>query len=246
MKKYIVKMRAKVFDVEAKKMVCILNEADAKELGVFALDRIHASNPKTKNFIHSVVDTTDSFVKKKQIGMFNDIARLLNIKNGSTVLVSGESKPKSISFIRDKIDGKALSQEQLMEIVSDMKSNKLSDVEATAFVTAVYINGFNLPETVAMTKALVKGGKKISFATHDLFLIDFIARKFAADRDKFEFNLLMGIEENLCRENCLRGFAFRRYITCGINWRPYGKRRAEAVLGIWLRNFFYRTGRKQG
>ncbi|MEK6942305.1 MAG: AMP phosphorylase [archaeon] len=163
MKKYIVKMQARVFDVEAKKMVCILNEADAKELGVFALDRIHVSNPKTKNFIHSVVDLTDSFVKKRQIGMFKDIAQLLNIKNGSEALVSAESQPKSISYIRDKLDGKTLSKEQLMEIVSDMKSNKLSDVEATAFVTAVYINGFDLSETIAMTKALVKGGKKISF-----------------------------------------------------------------------------------
>ncbi len=93
-----------------------------------------------------------------------------------------------------------------------------------------------------MTFPVVVWGKKKSvFATHDLFLIDSIARRFPLDKDKFEFELLMGIEENLYREPHLQGFTFRRYIPCGPNWRPYGKRRAEAVVNIVLRNSWYKT-----
>lgn len=79
-------------------------------------------------------------------------------------------------------------------------------------------------------------------ATHDLFLIDSIARKFIGNENMLEFELLMGIEENLCKEPHFQHFSFRRYIPCDLNnnWRSYGKRRAEAIVDIWLRNFWYR------
>lgn len=90
-----------------------------------------------------------------------------------------------------------------------------------------------------------KHGERPAFATHDLFLIDRIARDFPEEKDKFEFELLMGIEENLCKELRFQGFAFRRYIPCGPNWRPYGKRRAEAVVNTVLRNFWYRIAERR-
>lgn len=85
-------------------------------------------------------------------------------------------------------------------------------------------------------------GKRPAFATHDLFLIDYIAKQYAEYKERFEFNLLMGIEANLCQEKHLQGLAFRRYIPCdpNNNWRPYAKRRAETILNIWARNFLYR------
>ena len=89
-------------------------------------------------------------------------------------------------------------------------------------------------------------GQWTAFGTHDLFLIDYIAKDFAEYKNKFEFELLMGMEENLPRESHLHGYAFRRYIPCDPfgQWRAYGKRRAEALLGIWLRNFLYRAKAK--
>ena len=98
-------------------------------------------------------------------------------------------------------------------------------------------------------KNLAHFGMRPFLATHDLFLIDAMAERFAAHKDKFEFELLMGIEENLSKESHLQGFTFRRYIPCGPNWKPYGKRRAGTIVNIWLRNFLHRAvkgGEKYG
>src|SRR3989344_5913101 len=48
-------------------------------------------------------------------------------------------------------------------IVEDIASNRLSEIETTAFVSSVYIHGFDLDETVFMTNALIENGKKIEF-----------------------------------------------------------------------------------
>lgn len=95
---------------------------------------------------------------------------------------------------------------------------------------------------LAAAQARLVKGRWSAFATHDLFLIDSIARKFPEYKDKFEFGLLMGMEENLHKEPYLQQFVFRRYIPCDPNnqWRPYSKRRAETIVNIWLRNFWYR------
>jgi len=48
----------------------------------------------------------------------------------------------------------SLNEKEIKEILEDITSNHLSEIEASAFVSAVYINGLNLFETIAMTKAL--------------------------------------------------------------------------------------------
>lgn len=91
-------------------------------------------------------------------------------------------------------------------------------------------------------RRVVSKEKISAFATHDLFLINAIAKEFGYCRSNFEFELLMGIEENLSKMPHLQGFTFRRYIPCDPNnqWRPYAKRRAEALVNIWLRNWWYK------
>lgn len=87
---------------------------------------------------------------------------------------------------------------------------------------------------------LIEQGKLPAFATHDLFLIDSIVESFGSQKERFEFDLLLGIEENLPREPGKEGLTFRRYLPCGPNWRPYGKRRADSIPKIFWRNWWYR------
>ncbi|MBI2597574.1 MAG: thymidine phosphorylase [Candidatus Diapherotrites archaeon] len=164
-KEFFLKLKAKVLDIEAKKLVCILNEKDAKDLGIIALERIQIVNQKNKKSIHAVVDTTQSIVKNGELGLFKDVAKALKAKNGTILNAGAQARPKSISYIKAKLDRKKLSEQQIKEIVQDISTNRLSDVETTAFVTSVYTNGFDLKETVAMTKALAQSGQKISFTT---------------------------------------------------------------------------------
>ena len=161
MEQYSRKMKVKVLDIESGKLISLLNEIDAKELGILPLERVQITNPKTGHKINTVADKTDTVVEENEIGLFEDVARLLEVKDGATVEVQASDKPKSVQFIKKKMNKGKLNESEIKEIVEDISSNKLSEVEATAFVSAVYINGFELDEIISMTKALVENGNTL-------------------------------------------------------------------------------------
>ncbi len=161
MKQYVEKMKAKLFDIEAGKMIAILNLNDAKELGLFPLDRVEIYSPRTRKKTACVVDVTETMLKENEVGMFKDVQEKLKVRKGESVQVQAVAPPESVRFIKRKLDGNALSEEEIKAIVRDMGDNKLSEIEAAAFVSAVYIHDYNLEETVAMTKALAQDGLQI-------------------------------------------------------------------------------------
>ncbi|MDO8427961.1 MAG: thymidine phosphorylase, partial [Candidatus Diapherotrites archaeon] len=164
MDQYVQRMKAKYFKIKAGKFISILHEKDAKELGVNPLDRIEICNPKTKKKVVSVVDITVDWLKENEIGLFEDIVDTLGIDHKPVILeVKALSRPESVNLIKKKMAGKVLTAEELQQIVSDLGENKLSEIEASAFMTAVYIHGFNLDEIVAMTQALVGKNKRLQF-----------------------------------------------------------------------------------
>ena len=162
---YVHKMKVKCFDIEAGKLIAIIHEHDAKELGILPLDRVEITNPKTGKSVVTVADTTNSMVQPGQIGLFRDVSVALDGMQDHCVLDELEVKvvptPESVAFIKKKMDGQKLSDAELRAIVADIASNKLSEIEAAAFVSSVYIRGFDLEETVSMTKALVGNGKRM-------------------------------------------------------------------------------------
>ncbi len=154
-------MRAKLFDIEADKFVSIITETDAKQLGVFPLDRIGIVNPKNRKCITTVVDVTKRMFRENEIGLFKDVSDFLNARNGDKLEVMAMPQPQSVQFIRKKMKGGTLTEQEIKSIVEDIAKNRLSEIEASAFLAAAYINGYTLDETVAMTKALVADGNRL-------------------------------------------------------------------------------------
>ncbi len=152
------------FDLDAGKLVAILNEVDAKELGVLPMERVEIINLKNKKSTAAVVDVTDSMVGKNCVGLFNDVVKMLNLKAKDFVEVKAVSAPESLSYIKKKLKGESLTDKEIRKIVFDLNENILSDVEAAAFVSGVFIHGFNLDETTAMAKALADGGEKLKIS----------------------------------------------------------------------------------
>ncbi len=157
------KLRARVLDITSGKLIAILNKKDARELGLQPMERVELTNSRNRKSVNVVVDVTDSIVKENEVGVFKEMQKFLGVKTGSSIEVKASKKPKSVDFIKKKLDGVKLADPEIREIVEDIASNKLSEIEATAFVTAVYMHGFDLDETVAMTRALISNGKTLGF-----------------------------------------------------------------------------------
>ncbi len=159
--KYSLEMQAKVFDLSSNIMVCVLHEDDARELGLRALDRIEITNHLPAKKAVAVLDTTKREVVKGEIGLFEELSRVLRVKKTARLTVKPVQKLESVSYICKKIRNGKLSQDEIEKIVEDLNTNRLSEIELSALMTAVFIRGWSLDESVAMTKALIRNGKTL-------------------------------------------------------------------------------------
>lgn len=72
------------------------------------------------------------------------------------------------------------------------------------------------------------GAKRVAIATHDPLLVEYAERlieKMSVDRDRYEFQMLLGVAGTLRRELVARGHPMRIYVPFGDRWYAYSMRR---------------------
>ncbi|MEK6958883.1 MAG: AMP phosphorylase [archaeon] len=154
----------KYIPIKAGRLVCVFNEIDARELGVLPMDRVEVTNKRTGKKAVAVVDVTKDWVPENHVGIFSDVLEKIDAKQKETVSIKASEPLKSLDLIKKKMDGEILTFEEISLIVNDISQERLSEAEASAFVSSVYINGLNLEETISMTKALIADGNRINFS----------------------------------------------------------------------------------
>lgn len=116
------------------------------------------------------------------------------------------------------------------------------------------------PEEIAYTAAeeirqsyrellqqLFEGGAlRVGIATHDPDLIDFaehLVERLQVDKSRYEFQMLLGVAENMRAELVRKGHPLRVYVPFGERWYPYSVRRLREnpqIAGHIVRNLFTR------
>lgn len=164
--------KAKTFDVAEGRLEVILNDEDVKELGLHPNDRVNLF-AKRKATV-AIVNTTKTFVGRGEIGVNREVKKACELKDGDAIYLTPAERPKSIEYIRKKMMGVALGESDYDAIIKDVIANNLSEVELTAFVSALYINKMSMDETVFLTKKMAENGemlkikKKPIFAKHSI------------------------------------------------------------------------------
>jgi AMP phosphorylase len=157
----MIKAKVRLHAIETGKPIVVLNQGDIAEIGCHIGDRVFISTPvKT---VTAIVDATTSFVNEGEIALFEEVKEGLNVKDGDVVEIKPAGRPKSVDFIKKKLDGQKLSEHEIRSIMQDIVDNNLSDIELSSFVTSVYVNGYDMDEVVAVTNAMVETGDQIDF-----------------------------------------------------------------------------------
>jgi putative thymidine phosphorylase len=159
----MIKFKVQDVDIETGgTLVAILNRKDAIMLDLHTGDRLKIT--RGNKCAVAVLDIAESekAVKRGYIGLMEEVLSKISAKQGSVVRISLEEKPKSLALIKRKLDGHRLSADDMQVIVKDIVNNELTGVEITYFVAAGYTYGLDLDETVALTRAMISTGKKLS------------------------------------------------------------------------------------
>ncbi|MFH0713398.1 MAG: AMP phosphorylase [Candidatus Micrarchaeota archaeon] len=174
------KFTAKVIDIKAGQNEIALNEEEAKCLDLGLLDRIKVK-ARGREAI-ALVDHSKYYLKPGEIELFSEIASTLNAKSGDVVTIEPSYRPKSLDYIRKKLDNEVLSTGEITEIVKDLMAEKLSNAELAAFMAAVYINELNSEETAALTRAIFETGDSLTFEKGKIIVSEHSIGGVAGDR----------------------------------------------------------------
>ncbi|HLC51993.1 MAG TPA: AMP phosphorylase [Candidatus Nanoarchaeia archaeon] len=143
--------------------IAILNHRDAEELDLHSGDRILVNHNSRRTTCLLDISETSKSVPKGRIGLFEEVLDKLKVKDNQSVELEFNGKPESVKHIRDKLNGKKLTYEELLHIADDITNDRLTSIEKTYFVAASYVNGLSLDEVIDFTKAIVNTGDRLKF-----------------------------------------------------------------------------------
>ena len=95
---------------------------------------------------------------------FSDSAwRRLGLSAGDIVSVQHHDPIDSLGLVRSRIYGQPLGEPALRAIIGDIVDGKYSDIHISSFITACATNPLARPEVLALTRAMVEVGDRLSW-----------------------------------------------------------------------------------
>jgi AMP phosphorylase len=161
------KLRIKALDIKEGRYEITLNEEDARELGLHTRDRVRVYH--NGEYRVASVSISKRAIGRGEAGVTIDLLNSFPVKEGDVVTVVPTAKPKSVEFIRKKMDGLALSESEIDAIIKDVVNRDLSDIEIAAFITALYINGLNMDEAASLSKKMAENGEMLELRRRPVF-----------------------------------------------------------------------------
>lgn len=161
------KLTAKILDIATRGV--LLNQLDARNIGVRNGDRVQVINPKNGVSVAAAVETTTTIFPEGTVGVYRITNERLHLDDGMDIEVrEAGGRPASLDFIKKKMDGGKLSKEETLTIIKDVVSDDISAAELTAYITASYMSPFDMDEVEHLTRAMVETGEQIKFPSRPI------------------------------------------------------------------------------
>jgi putative thymidine phosphorylase len=142
--------------------VAMLNGKTAESMGVKTKDRIAIRTlSKSPAVLSTIVDLSANLIGKNEIGISAELQERLFLKKGQVVDVDLSPLPKSMIFIKKKMNGEVLNQKEVNEIIKEIINNSLSEAEIALFISAMYEKGMKMNETICLINAILNSGEKL-------------------------------------------------------------------------------------
>jgi len=138
------------------KSVVILHVDDAAELGTRSSGRVRIRHHRKE--LTAIINTTDRVVTKGEVGIFEEVKNTLGLQGGEVLDVEIATPPTSLSYIRNRLEGRKLNREEMAMIIVDTVRGNLSEIEIAAFVTSLNTFHLDLDEATSLSMAMVESG----------------------------------------------------------------------------------------
>lgn len=151
-------IKVKFLDISTEPVV-LISEEDAVKIGGKDNDRVRIDGKRSTTALLNVSD----LVSSGEAVLSSNLKDKLKASDGEELNIVYASSPESVRSIRRKMDNEKLSKDEINSIVVDILENRLSKIEISAWLTALYINGMDIEEIAAFTESMVDTGDRVVF-----------------------------------------------------------------------------------
>jgi thymidine phosphorylase len=116
-----------------------------------------------REIIATLYQVTGDLVAHDEAALSESAWVRLGLTDGATVTVAHPPPVDSLSDVRSRVYGNALSEPALHRIVRDIVQGRYSDIDLTAFVTACATKPLERREVLALTRAMVDAGERLTW-----------------------------------------------------------------------------------
>ena len=154
------------YDIDLPEPTVLLNAEDCTLMGVDDGDRVRVNGGRS--FV-AIVNVSRTLVGRGTVFLTDKVLRACSVRPGDRVDVTSSTGPDSVRTIREKMDGKTVTEEQLRELVSDVMGGRLSRLEVSSWLTALYIRGMGIDEIASYARVMASTGRQLDFGERRVF-----------------------------------------------------------------------------
>lgn len=137
---------------------CHVCRAEGLESQARVLVRLNGNSiTATLNIIHG------EMLGRGEVGLSEYAWKLLGANEGDPIHVTHAPPITSLGYVRSKIFGNELADNEVDEIVGDIVAGRYSDIHISSFLTACAGGRLSENEIVALTHAMVESGDKLDW-----------------------------------------------------------------------------------
>lgn len=161
------KLKAVTTDFAIVSATVMMDPRDCAAIGVKENDRVRVTGPRGSLSVFLAI--YDDAVDPGEVRIPAAVMKRIGADDGDEVDVAYSPSPESVRTIRKKMDGKKLAPEEIDGVVKDIYNGNLSNIEISAWLTALYINGMDIAEIAAFSRSMVDTGDRIQFDRSPVF-----------------------------------------------------------------------------
>jgi len=116
-----------------------------------------------RSIIATLHTVTSDLLSVNEASLSESAWKLLDATEGEKVYLSHPEPVDSLSHLRSKVYGARLGAAAIEAVVRDIAQHRYSDIHLSAFITACAGDRLDKTETIALTRAMVNVGERISW-----------------------------------------------------------------------------------
>lgn len=130
--------------------------------GFKALTRLDVFSAE-RNIIATLNVVESGMLSHDEAALSTEAMLRLGVMEGDWITVAHMKPVASLSYLRAKMFGNELSEDQYHRIISDVVAGRYSNIELAAFVTACAGDKLTVKEITGLTKAMISAGQRLSW-----------------------------------------------------------------------------------